>query len=468
MLRQREGEAAKTEKGGGQARTGRNQAAALPLQEQQIPVRSNGLCSSSRSSSSPSSSSPSSRSRRRSSRLPLRLRTDPARNRTTALQPHRLKSLGSRTPLAWLNKLRLAKSPGEPPTFQRRFSLKLRQLLQRLPPASRKAVIEEIPQTMRRALELWMLDRRTQATRTDPEVSQKLCQRSGDSSGDTSDDSSHDSPECNEAEADCALALCDTTAACRDVSCGEVVSMSDDSSDMSEKEKEDTSVFVFSGASVPDKTLSIMGQQQQQQQDQQQSLEEEFPPEVAAEGPRRSGHGRTGVRGIIFHMKDASYGASHRIGIFRLMSKLVPDLATALDYLAIITVLKQRAQHGVLDGDNFEDCMRRALLETESEVGVKAMEDVGLKFSLTLNKSYWIGPTTQVHTPRTACLETALAYRRKFAELQQALSHRGVVRRGLLNRFSIADLEDNWHRFSALYIEACCGLLGCSLGLLFT
>ncbi|CAE8599932.1 unnamed protein product [Polarella glacialis] len=335
---------------------------------------------------------------------------------------------------------------------------KLRQLLQRLPPASRKAVIEEIPQTMRRALELWMLDRRTQATRTDPEVSQKLCQRSGDSSGDTSDDSSHDSPECNEAEADCALALCDTTAACRDVSCGEVVSMSDDSSDMSEKEKEDTNVFVFSGASVPDKTLSIMGQQQQQQQDQQQSLEEEFPPEVAAEGPRRSGHGRTGVRGIIFHMKDASYGASHRIGIFRLMSKLVPDLATALDYLAIITVLKQRAQHGVLDGDNFEDCMRRALLETESEVGVKAMEDVGLKFSLTLNKSYWIGPTTQVHTPRTACLETALAYRRKFAELQQALSHGGVVRRGLLNRYSIADLEDNWHRFSALYIEACCGL----------
>ncbi|CAE8593298.1 unnamed protein product [Polarella glacialis] len=94
---------------------------------------------------------------------------------------------------------------------------KLRQLLQRLPPTFRKAVIGKIPQNMRRALELWMLDRRTQATSKDPEVSQKLCPRSGDSSETTSEDSSHDSSECNEAEADCALALSDATAACRDV-----------------------------------------------------------------------------------------------------------------------------------------------------------------------------------------------------------------------------------------------------------
>ncbi|CAE8658219.1 unnamed protein product [Polarella glacialis] len=102
--------------------------------------------------------------------------------------------------------------------------------------------------------------------------------------------------------------------------------------------------------------------------------------------------------------------------------------------------------------------MRRALVETESEVGVDAMEDLGLKFFLTLNKSYWIGRCCTLQTPRIACLETALAYRQQFAELQHALSHRGVVRCGLLNRLSIADLEDNWHRFSALYIEACCGL----------
>ncbi|CAE8616240.1 unnamed protein product [Polarella glacialis] len=297
---------------------------------------------------------------------------------------------------------------------------KLRQLLQRLPPAFRKAVIGEIPQNMRRALELWMLDRRTQATRSDPEVSQKLCQRSGDCSENTSEDSSHESSECNGAEADCALALCDATAACRDAAREEVISMSDDSSDMSEQEPE------------------------------------EFLPEVAAEGSWRSGHGRAGVRGIV-NVHDTSYAACQRIGILRFSSRVVPDLATALDHLAIITVLKQRAQHVVLDGDNFEDCMRRGLVETKSEVGVEAMEDVGLKFSLTLNKSYWIGHT-QVVTPRTACLETALAYRRQFEQLQQALRHRGVVRRGLLNRLSIADLQDNWHRFSALYIEACCGL----------
>ncbi|CAE8684866.1 unnamed protein product, partial [Polarella glacialis] len=320
---------------------------------------------------------------------------------------------------------------------------KLRQLLQRLPPAFRKAVIGEIPQNMRCALELWMLDRRTQATSTDPEVSQELCQRSGDCSEDTSEDSSHDSSE--EAEADCALALCDTTAACRDTSCEEVMSMSDDSSDMSEQEPEDTHVAVFSGATVPDRTLSII-----------QSLEEEFPPEVAAEGSRRSGHGRTVVRGIV-NVKDRSYGACQHIGIFGLESKLEPDLATALDHLAIITVLKQRVQHGVLDGGTFEDCMRRALVETETEVGVEVMEDLGLKFSLALKKSYWVGRLS-LHTPKIACLETALAYRRQFAELQQALSHRGVVCSRLLNRFSITDLEDNWHRFSALYIEACCGV----------
>ncbi|CAE8619590.1 unnamed protein product [Polarella glacialis] len=305
---------------------------------------------------------------------------------------------------------------------------------------------------MRRALELWMLNRRTQATRADPEVSQKLCQRSGDCSEDTSDDSSHNSSECNKAEAYCALALCDTTAACRDTSCEEVLSMSDDSGDMSEQEP-DTHVAIFSGAHVPDKTLSIM-----------QSLEEEFPPEVAAEGDsvsgshgsRRSRHGRTGVRGIV-SVRNTSYGACQVIGIFGVSSRVVPDLATALDHLAIITVLTQRAQHGVLDGGNFEDCMRRALVETESEVGVEAMEELGLKFFLKLSKSYWIGGT-KVHTPRIACLEAALAYRRQFAELQQALSHRGTVSRGLLNRLSIADLEDNWHRFSALYIKACCGL----------
>ncbi|CAE8666977.1 unnamed protein product, partial [Polarella glacialis] len=332
---------------------------------------------------------------------------------------------------------------------------KLRQLLQRLPPAFRKAVIGEIPQNMRRALELWMLDRRTQATRTDPEVSQKLCQRSGDCSEDTSDDSSHDSSESDEAEGECALALCDATAACRDTPCEEVISMSDDSSDMSEQEPEDTHDVVLSGAGVPDKTLSFMGKQQRRQQ--QHSLEEDFPPEVAAEGSRRSGHGRTHVRGIV-NVNDTSYGACQMIGNLSLVSKFEPDLATALDHLAIITVLKQRAQHKVLEGDDFEDCMRRALVETESEVGVETMEDLGLKFFLTLRKSYWIGKLCTLKTPRIACLETALAYRRQFAELQQALSHRGVVSPGLLNRLSIADLEDNWHRFSALYIEACCGL----------
>ncbi|CAE8604785.1 unnamed protein product, partial [Polarella glacialis] len=294
----------------------------------------------------------------------------------------------------------------------------------------RTAVIGEIPQNMRRALELWMLDRRTQATRTDPEVSQELCENSGDCSEDTSDDSSHNSSECNEADADCALALCDAATACRDTSCEEVMSMSDTSSDMSEQES-DAHDVVFSGAT-------------------------EFPPEVAAEGSRRSGHGRTGVRGIV-SVKDRSYGACRKIGIFGLESRVVPDLATALDHLAIITVLKQRAQHGVLDGDNFEDCMRRAFVETESEVGVEAMEDLGLKFFLSLSKSYWIGCINLV-TPRITCLETALVYGRQFAELQQELSHRGVVRHGLLNRVSIADLEDNWHRFSALYIEACCGV----------
>ncbi|CAE8718835.1 unnamed protein product [Polarella glacialis] len=222
--------------------------------------------------------------------------------------------------------------------------------------------------------------------------------------------------------------------------------MSDDSSDMSEQEPEDTHVAVFIGATLPDKTLSIT-----------QSLEEEFTPEVAAEGSRRRGHGRTGVRGII-KQKGTSYNVCQLIGIFGLTSKVVPDLATALDHLAIITVIKQQAQQLVLEGGNFEDCMRRALVETESEVGVEAMEDLGLRFFLTLSKSYWTGSRFHLDTPRITCLETALAYRRKFAELQQALSHRGVVSRCLLNRHSIADLEDNWHRFSALYIEACCGL----------
>ncbi|CAE8726479.1 unnamed protein product [Polarella glacialis] len=335
------------------------------------------------------------------------------------------------------------------PVARATYDRNLRQLLQRLPPAVRKAVIGEIPQNMRRALELWMLDRRSQATRTDPEVSQNLCQRFGDCSEDTSDDNSHDSSECDEAEADCALAICDTTAACRDASCEEVICMSDDSSDMSEQEP-DTHVIVSSGANGPDKTLSVM-----------QSLEEEFPPEVGpgsgSHGSRRSSHGRTGVRGIVM-ANNTSYAACQHIGIFGLESKIEPDLATALDHLAIITVLKQRVQHGVLDGGNFEDCMRRAWVETESEVGVEAMEDLGLKFFLSLRKSYWIGRHMKVTTPRIACLETALAYRRRFAELQQALSHRGVVSPGLLNRLSIADLEDNWHRFSALYIEACCGL----------
>ncbi|CAE8594588.1 unnamed protein product [Polarella glacialis] len=210
---------------------------------------------------------------------------------------------------------------------------------------------------------------------------------------------------------------------------------------MSEPEP-DTHVVIFSGVAVPDQTSSIM-----------QSLDGEFLPEVGpgsgSNGSRRSGHGRTGVRG---------YGACQLIGIFGLTSKVVPDLATALDHLAIITVLKQRVQNGVLDGDNFEDSMRRALVETASEVGAETIEDLGLKFFLTLSKSYWIGRLTKLHTPRITCLETALALRRPFAELQQALSHKGVVSRGLLNRNSIADLEDNWRRFSALYIEACCGL----------
>ncbi|CAE8581971.1 unnamed protein product [Polarella glacialis] len=334
---------------------------------------------------------------------------------------------------------------------------KLRQLLQRLPPAFRKAVIGEIPQNMRLALELWMLDRRTQATRTDTEVSQKLCPRSGDSSEVSSEDSSHDSSECDEPEADCALALGDATAACCDVIYEEVISMSDESSDMSEQEP-DTHVASF-GADVPDKNLSIM-----------QGFEEEFPPEVAAEGGpdsgshgsrRRGQHGRTGVRGIAC-TGDTSYTACRMIGNLCLESRVVPDLATALDHLAIITVLKQRVQHGVLDGGNFEDCMQRAWVETKSEVGVEAMEDLGMRFFLTLRKSYWIGKAL-LHTPRITCLETALAYRRQFAELQQALSHRGVVSRGLLNRLSLADLEDNWHRFSALYIEACCGLGGTAI-----
>lgn len=171
------------------------------------------------------------------------------------------------------------------------------------------------------------------------------------------------------------------------------------------------------------------------------------------------------VRGIgCIQMGDrVYYSASVMIGILGVSSRVVVELATVLDHLAVLTTFKQRALQGMRSGQDFEVALRNALADTMRELGVEAVEELSLRFYLTLSKSYWIGRRQKLHTPKIASLETVLGHWRRFARLQQEFSHPdGRVYRGLLNRHSPPELEDNWRRFVEAYLDASCGLAACA------
>ena len=93
--------------------------------------------------------------------------------------------------------------------------------------------------------------------------------------------------------------------------------------------------------------------------------EEGSEPEVEeVSQSKRKGRGRAAVCGIACDKRGCSYRASVSIGMFTMRARCVADLTVAVDFLAIMTVMKQRALQGAEAGVPFEERITRAYEET--------------------------------------------------------------------------------------------------------
>ena len=164
---------------------------------------------------------------------------------------------------------------------------------------------------------------------------------------------------------------------------------------------------------------------------------------------RATGRGKAQVQGIASWKNR--YMAHVSMGSLLVRTRRVQDLTVALDFLASLTLLKQRTCHSV-EGPEFESCFLQGYREMLGEMGENAAESLGLMFGTSLRFRFILLHT--LHTPFTGHLETALLMWRQFRALKLELldPKSGKVHGHLLNYISPAALEDFWSRFCDTYV----------------
>lgn len=176
----------------------------------------------------------------------------------------------------------------------------------------------------------------------------------------------------------------------------------------------------------------------------------------------RTGPGPGRIRGIASEVKQGQvwYRSTTTLGMIQLVSRKVRDLAQAVDFLVILTNIKQCVITKMVDDscastmdENFQSLeykFQKALHATLHEHGCDAEKDLGLRFTVCVPTKWWIG--TNLRTPwfRMSELQRGL---QTWRQLREA---RGEVRCGRHNFRSSSpkQLQSTWTQVRRAYLES--------------
>ncbi|CAE8626811.1 unnamed protein product [Polarella glacialis] len=165
---------------------------------------------------------------------------------------------------------------------------------------------------------------------------------------------------------------------------------------------------------------------------------------------RRNHIGKTAVRGI-----SAQHGRTscYRSGVcilenVHVRSRDVKELAIAVEYLMVLTTMKHAASEKA--ASSLDDRLRGALAYALKEHG-KTAEEMGLRWSITMNQNFWVGGR-RLRTSSIKSLDALVDALRLLAPFHE---QNGRGRRGVLWKFGLAELQERWRAFRIVFPEVC-------------
>ncbi|CAE8607408.1 unnamed protein product [Polarella glacialis] len=169
--------------------------------------------------------------------------------------------------------------------------------------------------------------------------------------------------------------------------------------------------------------------------------------EDGAPQARRNHTGKTAVRGISTHRSSYRSGIGILANI-HVRSKDVKELTIAVEYLMVLTTMKHAASESATSSLN--DRLRGALAYALEEHG-KTAEEMGLRWSITMNQNFWVG-RNKLRTSSIKTLDALVDALRLLAPFHE---QNGRGRGGVLFKFGLVELQERWCAFKIVFSEVC-------------
>ena len=123
------------------------------------------------------------------------------------------------------------------------------------------------------------------------------------------------------------------------------------------------------------------------------------------------------------------------------------DLPTALEFLVILTSIKQKMQGVLQDSEeSFKSHMEEAIVQAAIEHGRKC-EDLNLRFSLVQKNGFFLSTRMKVRSPTVRTIRELAKLRSSMAPFRECVKQTGGIGRGsMIWHYSPQDLESLWKR----------------------
>ena len=128
------------------------------------------------------------------------------------------------------------------------------------------------------------------------------------------------------------------------------------------------------------------------------------------------------------------------------------DLQTALEYLVILTSVKQKVQDGNRLPTRLEERLHAALVASAKEHG-RNFQDLQVRYAVNQRASVFIGQQLMLKSPCVRSVET-LKKIRVFLDPFRAYARRNLKGARMFWQYSPAHLEDAWERFQEAVAKA--------------
>ena len=134
------------------------------------------------------------------------------------------------------------------------------------------------------------------------------------------------------------------------------------------------------------------------------------------------------------------------------LSTRYTDLQTALEFLVILTSVKQRMQDAAGQALNFEERLHASLVSSATEHG-RNLTDLGIRFAVNQRAGFFIGKQFMLKSP---CVRNIEAFKklRGFLDPFRAYARKHLKGAKIFSRYSLAHLQEAWERFQQAVADA--------------